>query len=184
MEMPDWLSFFLFLIDVARLYPVEWSSVSPSSMLRWFDKGFPVQPHESRIPRFNQLYFCQSVDICSKFHYTTGIRLSFRIHCWKKQWMAKWIWFLCSLLEFVRCISTQTNNFAKDSHFPKRFQYPFFKWAISLTLDDYKWWECPHGAFYITLISRRNQINQSDSFWSIMFDHCYQAFYDMTIFWT
>ncbi len=35
--------------------------VSSSSMLHWFDKAFPVQPHESVIPWFIQLLFCQSV---------------------------------------------------------------------------------------------------------------------------
>ncbi len=41
--------------------------VSSSSMLRWFDKAFPVQPHEGGIPWFIQLYFCQTVYMINLF---------------------------------------------------------------------------------------------------------------------
>ncbi len=129
MDIPDLLNFFyIFLIDLARLYPVEWSSVSlvakmllnivlhslrkcqqiavaysvlfveilymshtfnraalsgeqivsSWSMLHWFDKAFPVQTHESGIPSFIQLYFCQSEDdVCLslRFHSGTKIRI-------------------------------------------------------------------------------------------------------------
>ncbi len=85
MDIPDWLSFFPF---------PDWSDKALFCwMLYWFDKAFPVQPRESGIPWFIQLYFCQSV--------------------WKNvvlQWLANdqtFLWVTVTSYTIVECIYDQ-----------------------------------------------------------------------------